>query len=201
MTTRLLQATLLGLIGGFLFTGCAKKSPNYSDLPAFVGDTLTAVIEIPAGTNHKIEYNYSSNTFEVEQVEGTDRIVRFLPYPGNYGFIPGTFMDPLDGGDGDALDVLVLSENVPTGTIIHIVPIGMLLMVDDGEKDYKVIAVPVDVSQSPLKATQLDDLTYEMRTIIELWFKNYKRNSQVEITGWQSEAAALEEIKKWQAGK
>ena len=47
-----------------------------------------------------------------------DRIVNFLPYPANYGFIPSTFMDKKKGGDGDALDILLISEHMVTGTVV-----------------------------------------------------------------------------------
>ena len=50
-------------------------------------NSLYAVIEIPAGTNIKYEYNYDSQSFDVDVVNGQKRIINYLPYPGNYGFI------------------------------------------------------------------------------------------------------------------
>jgi len=72
------------------------------------------VVEIPAGSNHKIEINTNSGAFEVDQQDGKDRVVDFLPYPGNYGFVPGTKMSKAAGGDGDALDILLIAESQAT---------------------------------------------------------------------------------------
>ena len=49
-----------------------------------------------------------------------------MVYPCNYGFIPNTL-----GGDGDPLDILILSENIfYPGIIIKCKIIGVLLMED-----------------------------------------------------------------------
>ena len=42
--------------------------------------SLNAIIEIPAGTNIKYEYNYDSQNFEVNIVDGQKRIINYLPY-------------------------------------------------------------------------------------------------------------------------
>ncbi|MDA9133798.1 inorganic diphosphatase, partial [Gammaproteobacteria bacterium] len=54
---------------------------------------LQMVVEIPAGTNKKIEYDKNINEFFIDKIDGVDRVINFLPYPGNYGFIPSTKMD------------------------------------------------------------------------------------------------------------
>ena len=100
---------------------------------------FNAVIEIPAGTNKKIEFNNSTQAFEVDKNNGKDRVIQFLPYIGNYGYIPSTYSNPNQGGDGDALDVLVISESVKTGSIIEIIPIAVLKLLDEGEIDYKIL--------------------------------------------------------------
>ena len=61
-------------------------------------------------------------------------------YPANYGFIPRTLAD-----DGDPLDVLVLcNEIIYPMTLVTCMPIGVIKMVDGGELDEKIIAVPVN---------------------------------------------------------
>lgn len=55
---------------------------------------------------------------------GVPRWTTFLPYPANYGFIPGTRMNKEEGGDGDAVDVFVLCGAVPSGTVMEVEPIG-----------------------------------------------------------------------------
>jgi len=61
-------------------------------------------------------------------------------YPANYGFIPQTLAE-----DDDPLDVLVLcQETVVPLTLIHARTIGLMTMIDQGEKDHKVIAVATE---------------------------------------------------------
>lgn len=108
------------------------------DLPSFARPgVLNAVIEISAGTNMKQAYDPRAGDIVPVMSDGKPRRIEFLPYPGNYGFIPSTFMDPAWGGDGHALDVLVLSEYVPVGTLMEVVPIAVLKLVEAGERDDK----------------------------------------------------------------
>ncbi len=165
-----------------------------------VEGSINVVIEIPAGTNHKIEYNKSTEQFEVDTLGGKKRVIDFLPYPGNYGFIPSTHMAPERGGDGDALDVLVISESVPTGTVLSVLPIAALQLLDDGELDTKIIAVPADATKRVISATTFEDwlIDYDAaKYIVEQWFLNYKGLGEVEFLGWRNQTQALEAIEKW----
>ena len=78
-----------------------------------------------------MEYDVNHNCF---------RLDRMLPQamPANYGFIPQTLCE-----DGDALDVLVLGDDVlTTGTVLTVRLVGMLHMIDNGVTDNKVLAIP-----------------------------------------------------------
>ncbi len=189
------------LLFSFLVLGCAKEKTNdiYS-LEAFTDQgVLRAVIEIPSGTNAKIEYNPIKKTFAIDQIEGRDRIINYLPYPGNYGFIPGTYSDPAQGGDGDALDILVLSSSLPTGTALQVLPIGIFKLLDDGETDYKIIAIPKEDSFQTIKAKDLSSLQHsypKVQEIISDWFLHYNPKDSAQNLGWGSESEALMEIKK-----
>ena len=99
-------------------TTCKQDQVDPRSVPALEGEYLQMIVEIPAGTNQKIEFDYNDGTFKVDQIDGKDRVIDFLPYPGNYGFIPNTLMDKERGGDGDALDILVIGESVATGTAL-----------------------------------------------------------------------------------
>lgn len=190
------------VIVGILGLLCIKcQSPEKSkvyELSAYSSNNhIQAVIEIPAGTNKKIEFNPTSKQFEVDQRNGKDRVIQYLPYPANYGFIPGTFSDPTKGGDGDALDILVLCESVPTGTVLEILPIGMLKLVDEGELDYKIIAIPVEIRLRTVDATSLTILQEKypyIQEIISQWFLNYDSGNSQEIKGIGDEKEALNEI-------
>jgi inorganic pyrophosphatase len=178
---------------------CNKKV-DYYHLPLFSADkNINAVIEIPAGTNKKFEFNNESKSFEIDKKNGHDRIINFLPYIGNYGFIPSTFSDPKKGGDGDALDILVLSESVETGTVMEIIPIAMLKLIDNGEIDYKIIAIPADESKQIVKANSFVEFSKNypiIKEIIELWFLNYNKDDIAKVEGWEDEKRAILEINK-----
>ncbi len=190
----------------FLFYSCDSNNELSNNLP---DDTITengvhVVIEIPAGTNKKIEVDKYSGKFEADQENGEDRMINFLPYPGNYGYIYNTMMDEQSGGDGDALDVLVIAENLPTGTHLEVIPIAVLFLKDDGEIDTKIIAVPSDQSLQVIDAA--DFSTFFMKynaafQIIEKWFLNYKGVGQMELINWEDEKKAMAEIIKWQVEK
>lgn len=162
--------------------------PTYSSQ-----DFVQAVIEIPAGTNHKYEINPESGQFEIELINGKERVVAYLPYPGNYGFIPGTMMDAASGGDGDALDVLVISEHVPTGTVVEIIPVGLLQLIDQGEDDFKLIAVPADKSMRIVDCFDLECIEKDYPAVleqIEKWFTSYKKKGGLVSKGFLDEQQA-----------
>ncbi len=190
----------------FLVVGCKKSNPfeakvDYQELPAISGELVNVVVEIPAGTNHKIEYHYEQAEFINDTLQGEDRVINFLPYPGNYGFIPGTLMDVERGGDGDALDVLLLSEAVPTGSVVPAKPIGALLLKDRGELDSKIIAIPAEEAFRIIEADNFVDfmLYYDAgRRILEDWFLNYKGRDVVQLIRWEDDRYAWQEIRKWE---
>lgn len=194
---KLLKISLFVIV--CLIISCDRKLDYYNVSVQSNNGNFNAIIEIPAGTNKKIEYNNLSKTFEVDLKNGKDRIVQFLPYIGNYGYIPSTFSNPKEGGDGDALDVLVLSENVETGTIIEIEPIAVLKLLDKGEIDYKIIAIPANKTTQIIKVDLGDNFLIDypaVKTMIELWFLNYNKEDVSIIEGWGNREEAIYEIEK-----
>lgn len=183
--------------------GCQRKKGqriDYETLAARTENGVNAVIEIPAGTNHKIEYDKEKGIFINDQKDGKDRVIEFLPYPGNYGFIPSTYMAPEKGGDGDALDILVLGESLPTGTVIEVTPIGALLLLDEGEVDTKIIAIPSDTSLQviPIKGYRDFSIQYDgAKHIVESWFLYYDGLGTNQFNGWRDESYAMELIERW----
>jgi inorganic pyrophosphatase len=176
--------------------------PDYESLPAIEDGAMNVVVEIPAGTNLKIEYRREAHAFLPDTVSGgAARMIRFLPYPGNYGFVPGTLMDTERGGDGDPLDVLVISESVATGSILRVRPIGALLLRDRGEIDTKIIAVPADSLQRTLPVDNFIDfmlLQDPARRIVESWFLNYKGPEATQLVRWEDDQYAWAEVRRWQ---
>ena len=108
-----------------------------------------AVIEISKGSKMKYELDKETGLLRLDRVLYTS-----THYPANYGFIPRTYAD-----DNDPLDVLVLcSEQIEPMALVTCYPIGVISMIDGGEADYKIIAIPFndptyneykDISQLP----------------------------------------------------
>lgn len=194
------QLLLIAITLNFLACQEIQQDPDYYNLPTSTELGVNVVVEIPAGTNHKIEFNPTTSTFINDKINGKTRVINFLPYPGNYGFIPSTYMNPEQGGDGDALDVLVIGESQATKTVIEVIPIAVLLLKDKGELDSKIIAVPADSTQRIIQAANFQDflIKYDAaKRMIEDWFLNYKGYGVMELIGWRDEQYAREEIEKW----
>jgi inorganic pyrophosphatase len=164
------------------------------------GDALNVIVEIPAGTNHKIEYHPDRGFANDTLADGSTRVIDFLPYPGNYGFVPSTLVDEARGGDGDALDIIVIGESVPTGTQLRARPIAALMLRDRGEIDTKIVAVPVDSARQVFRVDNFLDFSLgndAAKRIIELWFLNYKGPNATELIRWEDEEYAWREVQKW----
>ncbi len=160
-----------------------------------------AIIEIPAGTNRKTEINKETGAFEISRRNGKPRLIDFLGYPLNYGFVPGTLMDKSKGGDGDPIDALLICESLPISTIFEFMPIAVLRLSDNNELDSKIIGVPVNHVLRTICATNFNELKTlypAIMDILVLWFLNYdKLNETTKLIGWEDELSAIQEIEKW----
>ena len=95
----------------------------------------------------------------------------------------------------------MLSESVATGSVVEVIPIAVLKLIDDGELDYKIIAIPKDVSKQIISLSSYVNLSQnypEVKQMIELWFLNYNKDDPAKIEGWGDEKKALEELKLWE---
>jgi inorganic pyrophosphatase len=171
---------------------------SLEELPAFVRPgILRAVIEIPAGTVEKRQYDAATNTFPIDKRNGVPRRIAFLPYPANYGFIPGTRMRKEEGGDGDALDVFVICGAVPIGTVMEVEPIGIVELLDAGERDDKLIALPVDPALRTVEADDIHELPEAARDILVTWMLNYDPVDGAELIAVKGKADALATVQRW----
>lgn len=175
---------------------------NYYSFPSFSNNgNPYMIVEVPTGTNEKYEYNPHTNKFELEIMDDNPRNVNYLSYPGNYGFIPSTLMDSVKGGDGDPLDALIISSTIKKGSLLEFVPVGVLMMLDNGEEDHKIIGVAVGSKVAIVDCNTMQCLKEKYNgidSIIETWFKNYKGPGVIEVIGWEDEKYAMEMIRKWQ---
>ncbi|OUU53351.1 MAG: hypothetical protein CBC25_00665 [Pelagibacteraceae bacterium TMED65] len=161
---------------------------------------FNAVIEIPAGTNEKWEVSKDGTSIALELKNGVPRIINYLGYPFNYGFIPKTIVSIDDGGDGDAIDVVVLSQKkLKKGMIVPVKVIGMLLMKDKGKIDNKIISVLVDSKfEKSNSIKKLDKLYPGILEIINMWFENYK-GIKIVTSGFVGKKDAKEFLMKGQS--
>ena len=137
---------------------------------------LNAIIEIPKGSQNKYEIDKDTGILKMDRVLFSPMI-----YPGDYGFVPQTLAE-----DNDPLDTLVMITN-PTfpGTLIEVRPIGVMHMEDNGERDDKIMCVPVhDVRMETLN--NIDDIKDAFRQEIAHFFQVYKEleGKKVVIAGW-----------------
>jgi inorganic pyrophosphatase len=97
--------------------------------------------------------------------------------------------------------LLVRDESVPHNAVVPARPIGVLYMVDDGEKDEKVVLVPAkDISKDHIK--DLDDLGENWKKMVEHYYSHYKewkndwKGSEVVLNGWGNVKAAKKIIEE-----
>lgn len=128
-------------------------------------EDFSALIEIPMGSRCKYELDKATGLIRLDRVLYTS-----THYPQNYGFIPRTYAD-----DGDPLDVLVITSSpVYPMTLIRAYPIGVMRMIDNGDMDDKIIAIPFsDPTYSGIKT--VDGLPPHIFDEIVHFFSVYKQ--------------------------
>ncbi|MBQ6147812.1 inorganic diphosphatase [Candidatus Saccharibacteria bacterium] len=126
---------------------------------------INVVVEIPTGSNHKIEWDREHACFMLDRVEPMA-----FAKPCNYGFIPQTIDE-----DGDELDVLLITDQpLTTGIWTKARILGVMKFVDGGEVDDKIIAVPADDRNNGDAYQTLEDLPKQLIKQIEFHFNHYK---------------------------
>lgn len=157
---------------------------------------INVVVEIPTGSNHKIEWDRENACFMLDRVEPMA-----FAKPCNYGFIPQTLDE-----DGDELDALIITDQpLTTGIYLTAKVLGVMKFVDDGEVDDKIICVPADDRNNGDAYNSLEDLPKRLLEQIEFHFNHYKDlkkpgTTKVEKFGDVSEAKEVIKaaIKRWE---
>ena len=147
---------------------------------------ISVVVEIPKGSRNKYELDKHTGLFRLDRSLYSPMI-----YPGDYGLVPQTHYD-----DGDPLDVLILcNEPTFTGCIVDVRPIGVFRMLDKGDHDDKILAVPVN---NPYfrHFHDLIDVPPHFLEEVAHFFKVYKdlEGSRTEPLGWESVEIARKQI-------
>ena len=164
----------------------------FHDVPLHVGreDIFNFVLEIPRWTNAKLEIATceEGNPIKQDVKKGALRYVANLfpinGYPWNYGAFPQTWEDPSElcrntghRGDNDPLDVIEIgAQKGFTGQIKPVKVLGALALVDEGETDWKIVAIDVE---DPLahELSDIEDVKKKCPGLLEAtleWFKLYK---------------------------
>lgn len=152
---------------------------------------VQVVVEIPAGSFTKYEIDSKTGHLIVDRFQSMPVV-----YPANYGSIPSTI-----GADGDPLDALVITRQpIYPGAFIRVRPIGIMKMIDGGDVDDKIVAVPIsDIDPTYDEIKTIDDLPAIERERIEQFFSVYKKlpagRKVVEVKGFEGVNAAVDSLK------
>lgn len=149
---------------------------------------VNGLIEISQGSRSKYEIDKDTGLLKLDRV-----IFSSFIYPVNYGFIPQTL-----GQDGDPLDILVIcSQAIQPLCLVEATVIGNMQMIDQGERDDKIIAV---AAKDPTvnHITDIDELPNHFFSELKQYFEQYKvlENKVVEIDNFQSKAEAYKVIEE-----
>jgi len=176
------------------------SSTNYlHDIKPFAKDSLVnVVIEIAAGTNQKWELNKDNGKIEWEKIS-TDsfRVVNYLPYPANYGFVPQTLLATDKEGDGDPVDVFVIGETMPRNTVCKVRIVGIIYMLDNNAADAKLLGVTAD-DKTFGNVRSLSDLTQHYNGVVDIlkiWLSNYKGANKITVDSMANELSAIYYLK------
>ena len=161
--------------------------------PSPMKGVVNLVVEIPAGSRNKYEYNSEAGIMALDRVLHSS-----VRYPFDYGFIPNTLAE--DGAPLDAM--IIMDEPTFAGCLIKARPIGVLDMNDCGAYDGKLLCVPIAnprqksiVSIKQIAPNQLEDVAEFFRTSKGL------EGRAVQIDGWRDFDSVDELIQKCSKNK
>lgn len=153
-----------------------------------IPDEVNVIVEINKGSKNKYEIDKETGLIALDRVAHTAQ-----DFPYDYGFVPQTLWD-----DGDALDVILLTTYpIAPGILVRARPIALMKMIDDGDSDDKLIAIPIG---DPRWDTVQDLADINPHTLKEMehFYSTYKRiqEKEVSIDGFVGKDAAITAIKR-----
>lgn len=150
-----------------------------------IPNEVTVVIEINKGSKNKYELDKATGLIKLDRVMKTSQ-----DYPFDYGFVPQTHWH-----DGDPLDIVLLTTYplIP-GILVTVRPVAVMDMIDGGESDAKVIAVPVDDPRFD-NVQDIGDINPHTLKEIDHFFTTYKTiQGKVVTIPTVRDAAASKEV-------
>merc|ERR1719408_815854 len=185
-----------------------KDGESYSpwhDAPLELeGGLYNMLTEIPKMTFKKMEVatKVEGNPIMQDEKKGKARLYHG-PIFWNYGCLPQTWEDPnvkgdaeVDGafGDDDPVDVVEIGAgSLEMGSFTPVKVLGCLSMIDDGELDWKVIAVNA-ADEHAAEMNDVDDIEkFYPGTVsgIREWFRWYKTPDGKPVNGFGHGERAL----------
>jgi inorganic pyrophosphatase len=177
----------------------------WHDIPLEAGDGMYNMLtEIPKMTLKKMEVatKEAKNPIMQDEKKGKARLYHG-PIFWNYGCLPQTWEDPnvkgdddVNGafGDNDPVDVVEIgAASLDMGSVTPVKALGVLSMIDDGELDWKVIAISANDEHAD-KINDVGDIEqYYPGTVsgIREWFRWYKTPDGKPINGFGHGEEAL----------
>lgn len=149
---------------------------------------INVIVEIPRGSKNKYEIDKETGLIALDRAAHTAQ-----DFPFDYGFIPKTLWD-----DDDPVDVVILTSfPLHPGILVRVRPIAIMNMIDDGESDDKVIAVPTDDPRWT-DVKDLDDINKHTLKEIEHFYSTYKKlqNKEVAVQGFNGKKDAESAIER-----
>ena|SRR3989344_476526 len=159
---------------------------NFANVPLGekAPEKFNVIIEISRGSSNKYEVDKETGMIKLDRV-----LYSSMYYPLDYGYLPQTHWH-----DGDPLDALVMTTHpLLPGVLVEVKPIGVLSMIDNGDKDEKIIAVAVGDPRMN-EYEDVNDLTEHLRKEITHFYEVYKdlQGKEVKVLSWGN----AEEAKK-----
>ena len=151
-------------------------------------EEMNVIVEIPKGSKNKYEIDKVTGLIALDRPSHTAQ-----DFPFDYGFVPQTLWD-----DGDPLDVIILATYpLHPGILVKARPVAIMHMIDSGDSDEKVIAVPTSDPRWK-KVEDLKDVNEHTIKEIEHFYKTYKQlqNKEVQVIGFGGKEEAKESFSK-----
>ncbi len=153
-----------------------------------VPNEINVIVEINKGSLNKYELDKETGLIMLDRVSHTAQT-----FPFDYGFVPQTHWH-----DGDPLDVILITTSplIP-GILVKARPVAVMDMIDSGESDAKIIAVPAGDPRFS-GVNDLSDVNPHFIKEVTHFYENYKKlqNKVVTIPTVRDAKAAKEVIEE-----
>jgi len=154
---------------------------------------IQAIIETPKGSIQKYKHDPETDTYKVKKM-----LPAGMCFPYDFGFIPGTLAE-----DGDALDILILSESPGfPGCKAEVIVIGGFKAQQSKQgqapfRNDRIFAVS-EASHEFADVKTLKDLPEKLLMQLQYFFIHYNflENKKFEPLGWFEEEEAMKMIEK-----